>query len=186
VKLDAELEQWRDQWQSASEAPALADLSKRVARESRTLRMMLLGDILVTVVIGGAVIVYAMLDPRPATAILAAATWLFIIVAWIFGLSNRRATWSPSASSTSAFLGLSIRRCRGNLRSVTFGAILYSVEMAFCLSWIANETGVSRTLLITISLVTLIFAALLFIYRKKKLADLAYLTNLQRDLTATE
>jgi hypothetical protein len=58
--------------------------------------------------------------------------------------------------------------------------------MAFCLSWIFHETGVSRTLLIAITLVTLIFAALLFIYRKKKLVDLAYLTNLQRDLTATE
>jgi hypothetical protein len=182
MKLDAELEQWRSQWQSASEAPALADLSKRVARESRSLRMMLLADMLVTVVIGGAVIVYAIRDPRPATAILVAATWLFIAVAWFFGLSNRRATWSPSASTTSAFLDLSIRRCRGNLRAVTFGIVLYVVEMAFCLSWIFHETGFSRMLLITITLVTLIFATFLFIYRKRKLADLAYLLNLQRDL----
>jgi hypothetical protein len=183
MKLDAELEEWRDQWQSASEAPALDDLSKRVARESRFLRLMLLGDILVTVVIGGAVIVYAMLDPRPATAILGAATWLFIVVAWVFGLSNRRATWSPSASSTSAFLDLSIRRCRGNLRSVTFGAILYSVEIAFCLSWLYHSLGfLSSTLVVSIALITLVFAALLILYRKRKLRDLSYLLSLQDEL----
>jgi ABC-type Mn2+/Zn2+ transport system permease subunit len=182
VKQDVELEQWRDQWQSASEAPALDDLSKRVARESRFLRMMLLGDILVTVVIGGAVIVYAMLDPRPATAILVAATWLFIAVAWFFGLSNRKSTWSPSSSTTAAFLDLSIRRCRGNLRASVFGAVLYLVEMAFCLSWLYRETSLSSTVMISIALITLLLAALLIVYRKKKRADLNYLLNLQHEL----
>ncbi|HLK18912.1 MAG TPA: hypothetical protein VKT81_08145 [Bryobacteraceae bacterium] len=182
MNLDTELELWRDQWQASAEPPVLEDLSKRVARDSRMLRMMLLADILVTVVIGGAVIVYGIRNPRPATAILVAATWFFIAVAWFFALSNRRATWSPSASTTSAYLDLSIRRCRGNLRSVTFGMILYAVEMAFCLAWIFHETGVSRTLLITISIVTLVFGGFLFHYRKRKLADLAYLTNLQHEL----
>lgn len=182
MNLDAELEQWRAEWQASGETPVLDDLSKRVARESRMLRRMMLADTLVTLIIGGAVIVYAIRDPRPATAILVAATWLFIAVAWFFALANRRSTWSPSASTTSAYLDLSIRRCRGNLRSVTFGMILYAVEMAFCLLWIYREAGVSRTLLEVVSAVTLIFGGLLFHYRKRKLADLVYLTNLQRDL----
>ena len=185
MKLDAELELWREQWQSSSEAPVLTGLRKRVARESLYMRIMLMADVLVTVVIGGATLALAMRNPRPATAILAAATWLFITVAWIFGLSNRKAAWSPSASTTSAFLDLSIRRSRGNLRAVTFGAILYAVEMTFCLSWVYHESGfLSSTLIIIITLITLLFAATLIWYRKKKQADLSYLLNLRHDLQA--
>jgi hypothetical protein len=182
MKMDSELELWRTDWQSSSEAPVLSDLSKRVARQSLYMRMMLLGDILVTLVIGGGTVVLAMRNPRIETAVLAAATWLFIGAAWIFGLSNRKNAWSPSATTTAAFLDLSIRRCRGNLRAVTFGAILYVVEMAFCLSWIYHDLGfLSSTLLLTIALVTLIFAALLLLHRKKKRTELAYLLNLQQE-----
>jgi ABC-type Mn2+/Zn2+ transport system permease subunit len=187
MKLDAELDLWREQWQASSEAPILTGLRKRVARQSLYMRIMVAADILVTVVIGGGTISLAIRNPRIATAILAAATWLFITVAWIFGLSNRKDTWSPAASTMSAFLDLSIRRCRGNLRATTFGAILYVVEMAFCISWVHHESGFfSSTLITVVGLVTLIFAALLIIYRKKKRADLSYLSNLQRDLTTAE
>jgi hypothetical protein len=184
MKLDAELELWRDQWQASREAPELTGLSKRVARESLYMRIMLTADILVTVVIGGGTVALALRDPRPATAILATATWLFIAGAWIFGLSNRKNAWSPSASTTAAFLDLSIRRCRGSLRAVKFGAILYAVEMTFCLSWVIHESGpLSSTLIIVVTLITLILATLLIWYRRKKQTDLSYLLNLQRDLT---
>ena len=187
MKLDAELELWRDQWQASREAPELTGLCKRVARESLYMRIMLTADILVTLVIGGGTIALALRNPRPATAILAAATWLFIAGAWIFGLSNRKDAWSPSASTTSAFLDLSIRRCRANLRAIKFGALLYAVEMTFCLSWVNHESGpLSSTLITVVSLITLILAAALIIYRKKKRTDLSYLLQLQRDLTSAE
>lgn len=187
MKLDAELELWREQWQSSSEAPVITGLRERVKRESLYMRIMLMADILVTVVIGGATLAFAMRNPRPATVILALATWLFIAVAWVFALSNRKDAWSPSASTTSAFLDLSIRRCRGNLRAVTFGAILYAVEMTFCLSWVIRESGnLSSTLTFIITLITLLFAVFLLLYRRKKHSDLSYLLNLQRDHTAAE
>jgi cbb3-type cytochrome oxidase subunit 3 len=192
MKLDAELDLWREQWQSSSEAPALSGLSKRVARQTLYMRIMLMADILVTLVIGGGAIAWAVQDPRTETAILAAATWLFIAVAWIFGLSNRKDAWSPAASTTAAFLDLSLRRCRGNLRAITFGAILYFCEMAFCLSWVFHDLShrkslslssfLTSTLVSVVWLCTLFFVAFLLWYRKKKRADLAYLLNLQRDL----
>jgi hypothetical protein len=187
MKLDAELELWRDQWQASREAPELTGLRKRVARESLYMRIMLTADILVTLVIGGATLALALRSPRPATAILAAATWIFITGAWIFGLSNRKHAWSPAASTTSAYLDLSIRRCRGNLRAIKFGALLYAVEMAFCLSWVIHESGpLSSTLIIVVTLITLILTAALIIYRKKKRTDLSYLLQLQQDQTAVE
>jgi NADH:ubiquinone oxidoreductase subunit 2 (subunit N) len=149
MKLDAELELWRDQWQASPEAPELSSLRKRVARESLYMRILLTADILVTLVIGGGTIALALRNPRPASAILAAATWLFIAGAWIFGLSNRKDAWSPSASTT--------------------------------------ESGpLSSTLITILTLITLILAAALIIYRKKKRTDLSYLLQLQRDLTAAE
>jgi uncharacterized protein YacL len=151
------------------------------------MRMMLVADVLVTLVIGGGTVVFATRDPRPATAILAAATWLFIAAAWIFALSNAKHAWSPSSSTTSAFLDISIRRSRANLRAVTFGAILYVVEMVFCISWVYRESGYwSTTLTIVTTLVTVILAALLIVFRKKKRADLTYLLQLQRDQTTAE
>ena len=187
MKLDADLELWREQWQASREAPVLTDLRKRVARQSLYMRIVLIAEILVTLVIGGGTVLLAMRNPHPAMLILAAATWLFIAAAWTFALSNRKNAWSPAAVTNSAFLDLSIRRCRANLRSVTFGAILYAVEMTFCLSWIYHESGhLSSTLITVVTLVTLILAATLIWYRTKKLTDLAYLSNLQRDQTAAE
>ena len=185
MKLDAELELWRDQWQDSSEAPVLTDLRKRVARQSLYMRIVLIAEILVTLVIGGGTVLLARWNPHPAMLILAAATWLFITAAWIFALSNRKNAWSPATATNSAFLDISIRRCRLNLRSATFGAILYAVEMTFCLSWIHHESGsLSSTLIAVIALVTLIFATTLIWYRKKKRSDLSYLLSLQIDLTA--
>jgi hypothetical protein len=192
MRLDAELELWRAEWQASSEAPALSDLPKRVARQSRYIRIMLAADILVTAVIGGGTIALAARSPRAATLLLAVATWLFITAAWIFALSNRRNAWSPSASTTSAYLEVSLRRCRASLRAVTFGAVLYVVEMAFCLTWVFHELSVplstffTSATLILVYLFTVLLAAGLFWYRKKKQADLAYLLNLQREPQPSE
>jgi len=65
--------------------------------------------------------------------------------------------------------------------------LLYAVEMTFCLSWVNHESGpLSSTLITVVSLITLILAAALIIYRKKKRTDLSYLLQLQRDLTSAE
>jgi hypothetical protein len=57
--------------------------------------------------------------------------------------------------------------------------------MTFCLSWVYHESGfLSSTLIIIITLITLLFAATLIWYRKKKQADLSYLLNLRHDLQA--
>ena len=192
MNLDAELDLWREQWQSSSQAPLLSDLRKRVARQSRGMRFALAGDILVTVSIGGGAVAWTVLDPRPETVILAGAIWVFIAIAWIFAILNRRGSWSPSAATTSAFVDLSIRRCRANLRTTTFGAALGFCELAFGLAWVFHEVSeplwpfLTSIPLIIVWLCTLIFVASLLLYRKKKRADLAYLLTLQRELQATE
>jgi hypothetical protein len=79
MNLDTELEAWRSEWQSEAAVPA--NLRQRVERQSRWMRLMIAGDVMVTVVIGGGTIGLAWRAPQADMVLLAAATWLFIVVA---------------------------------------------------------------------------------------------------------
>jgi hypothetical protein len=187
MNLDAELDVWREQWQS--DTPVPGGLRRKVERQSRFMKLMLLADILVTVVIGGGTVAWAVLSPMPGLWLLAGATWLFITVAWAFSFRINRGTWSPAAMNTAAFLDLSIRRCRGRLAALRFGAALYVCEVVFCLGWVYQHGDVSQPLLKwlwfgtwPIDIVwgcTAVFYGLVFWYRRKKKAELAYFVSLQ-------
>jgi len=134
---DPELESWRAQWQSDAKVPA--DLRRKVARDTRNMRIMLALEVLVTVTIGGGSIVWAALEPRAEMLVLAVAVWIFLAAAWTFAIVTRRGAWSPAAVTTADFIELSIRRCRGKLAATGFGLGLYFAEMAFCLTWLYRD-----------------------------------------------
>jgi hypothetical protein len=177
MSLDLELETWRREWQS--EAAVLPDLRRRVERQSRWMRIAVAGDILVTVVIGGGAIAMAVASPKPQMMLLVAATWLFIAAAWVFRLLTNRGLWSPSAMGTADFVDLMIGRCRARLAGVTFGALLYVCEIAFCVGWLYRYSSPSPSLAIWIGSVTLAFFAFLAWYRRKQRAELAWLLGLR-------
>jgi hypothetical protein len=186
MSLDTELETWRREWQSETTAPP--DLRRRVARQSRWLKVMVAGDILVTVVIGGGVIVLAARAPRPDMLLLAAATWLFIVIAWTFRLSTSRGLWSPGSVTTAAFVDLSIRRCRAQLKATVFGAGLFVCQLAFCLGWIYRYSAPGAPLWAwlfgsvfnrIVWLFTVAFFVCLAWYRRKKRAELTWLLALR-------
>jgi hypothetical protein len=185
VSMDTELETWRREWQSEVAVPP--DLRRRVERQSRWLKVMIAGDILVTVAIGGGVIALAARSSQPDMPLLAAATWLFIAAAWAFRLTITRGLWSPAAIDTSAFVDLSIRRCRAHLAATLFGAGLFVCEMAFCLGWIYHHTAPRAPLLSWLFgslfhgfvwLFSVAFFVSLAWYRRKKRAELAWLLSL--------
>jgi len=197
MKLDAELEGWRQQWQAdpATIVPGdlrARDLREKVERQSRFMRLLVVADCCVTVGIGGGAIAWAVLAPGTETVLLAAATWIFVAVAWVFGLSNRRGTWHPEGSTTSAFLELSVRRARRRLSAAKFGAGLYVVEIVFCLAWIfhyhslrsplALGTFLTSVPVIAVELCTIVLAGVLVWYCRRRRDELAYLLSLQRQL----
>lgn len=186
MSIDTELDTWRREWQS--DAAMATDLRRRVARQSRWLKIGIAGDVLVTVVIGGGVLALAARSPEPDMRLLAAATWSFIAVAWAFRLTITRGLWSPAALDTAAFLDLSIRRCRAQLRATAFGAGLFVCEIAFCMGWIYRHSAI-RTPLVewlfgsaVIGFVWL-FTGLFFVfvawYRRKKRAEMGWLAGIQ-------
>jgi hypothetical protein len=194
MNIDAELDVWRRQWQSETTVPL--DLRKKVERQTRFMKIGLLADILVTIVIGGGTIVWALRSPQSDIVLLAAVTWLFLAAAWTFTLTVNRGSWSPSTLDTASFVELSVRRCRGRLAAVWFGAILFLCNIVFCLGWVYNHSPEARKPLLPwlffsslasdiIWLATLAFSVFLVWYRRRKRAELAYFLDLRGQLIHT-
>jgi hypothetical protein len=189
MTIDAELENWRREWQTAGAVPL--DLRKSVERQTRAMRLGVVGDVLVTVAMGGGATWWAVSSRQPEVTLLAAATWVFIVVAWAFALAVNAGRWEPSALDTNAFLDLSISRCRGRLATVKFGAALAVCEIAFGLGWAYRYSSQRQPVLawllfssISIDLVwafaAAIFALLVWYHRKKK-AELNYLLQVRQE-----
>lgn len=188
MNLDAELDIWRDQWQSERAVPV--DLRESVERQSRWMRLALAGEVLVTVVMGGATSAWAMRVPQPDIVLLAVATWMFLTVAWILSLRANRGTWSLPSLDTSAFLSLSIHRCRARLSAIRYAAILFVCELVFCLAWVyfhlpeprlsaVRWLFFSSTEIDVVWLCTAVFFGYLVWYRRKKQRELAYLLSIE-------
>ena len=131
MNVNTELDAWRQQWQSGVTVPL--DLRRKVERQSRLMKMNLIAEILVTISIGGAVTGWAARSPDAGVILLAVGTWVYITIAWTFGLIVNRSSWSPSEQNTAAFIDLSVRRCRGSLAAVWFGAGMFLFQVAFVL-----------------------------------------------------
>ena len=194
MSVDVELDSWRQQWQSVAAIPL--ELRAKVERQSRWMRIALIGDVLVTLLIGGGAIAWAVRRPQPDIVLLALTTWLFLAAAWTFTLTVHRRHWSPSAEDTATFLVLSVRRCRGRLAAVWFGAGLFVSEIAFCLGWIHLHNSDKRQSLwnflwfssAAIDMVwgaTLVFFVALLWYRRRKVAELENLLRMRRELSTS-
>jgi hypothetical protein len=188
MNVDTELDVWRRQWQSGNTVPL--DLRRKVERQSRFMKLNLIGEILVTIVIGGAVTEWAARAPGAGLSLLAVGTWVYIAVAWTFGLIVNRGNWSPSAQNSAAFIDLSVRRCRGRLAAVRFAAGMFLFQLAFILTWVYHYSPARQTSLLTwlffgsipidiVWVCTAAFFGFLVWYRRRKRAELTYLLGLR-------
>jgi hypothetical protein len=176
---DVELEAWREEWQADAEVPA--DLRRKVARGTRFMRLMLAGEVLVTVTVGGGYTLWAAVDPRTEMLVLAGAVWLFLAAAWTAAIVTRRGTWSPTTPTTADFVDLSIRRCRSKLAAMRFSIWLYFAEIAFDLTWLYRDPA-RRVLTpaIIVGIVTPIFLIGVARIRRRIQAELDRLLEFSR------
>jgi hypothetical protein len=134
MELDLELDGWRREWQA--DTAGTIDLTARVERETRRMRYILIGDILITVILGGGTIAWAAVSRRSDLMVLVGGVWTFLAIAWLMSWVLRRGAWTPLAATTAAFLDLSILRCRRR-REATYGqCALYVAILSFDLWWI--------------------------------------------------
>jgi len=181
---DAELAEWREQWQAETSIPA--DLKRKVERHSLLMKVGLAGDVLVTLVIGGGTSVWAWRDHDANLVPVAIAAWVFLVLAWVFVLLANRGLWSPSATDAVSFVDLSIRRCRSALATIWFAAALFLAEIVFGLTWSYLHLAQPRAELVAWLLfssyridivwgITVAFFIGVVWYRRKKSAELVRL-----------
>jgi hypothetical protein len=192
MSIDVDLDTWRRQWQAAPtdshRESWAADLKEHVERDSRWIRISLVAPVLVTAVIGGGIVFHALRTEQTADIVLAAEAWVFILVTWFGSIRIARGTWRPLAETTAAFVDLSIRRCRANIRAVPFGLALYVCQLivvvllrlSYAPDWSAVLTAWPTVVLGAIVFPALVVAAVWFTRRQR--AKLEHLLDLQRQL----
>lgn len=192
MSIDAEVDLWRRQWQANPDEPhrdrLAADLKAHVARDSRQQKIALIVPILVTVVFGGGIVLQALRTAQPMDIVLAAEVWLFILVTWAGCVRIAQGTWRPLSETTAAFVDLSIRRCRANLRAVPFGLSLYLCQLLiivllrlpYATHWSAVLTAWPTIVLGAVGFPAVLAGGIWFARRQR--ARLEHLLDLQRQL----
>jgi hypothetical protein len=136
---DVELESWRRSWHAGT--AAVPGLRERVERETRMMRRFVIVEVIITVAFCGGTLAWAFLSQTTDALILALGVWCFTATAWIISYLLRRDAWAPATSTTSAYLDLSMLRCRRRRQSIVAQAILYVLLLAFDLAWIYAVRG---------------------------------------------
>lgn len=135
---DDELREWRADWQADPEpAPEVRDaIRRRVRRQSLKLALYTAGDVTVGLLMLALVLRAAFV--LPVFFNVAAMAGLALVILWAvpYGLWCLRGAWRPSAETTSAFLALSILRCRRRLRTLRAGWWLLAMELAIMIPWL--------------------------------------------------
>lgn len=189
MNADQELQQWCAQWQAETRVPA--GLRERVKRESRRMRLVFYAELVITATVGSFATAWTMASERPAMRLLALGVWASLLMTWIFRFMNDKGNWSGAAPDTEAFLRLSLRRCRANLRAAKFGFVSYFAQMAIvsaCVYWEGNrQSPMSVWIYLTLprSLVVWCCAALFLLWMiwhiRRKKAELSYFLSVQQD-----
>jgi hypothetical protein len=133
---DPELDAWRRQWQARDQVPQ--DLRQRVEREIRAARYEYVVPVAITVLFGGGTLAWAVVSARFADYVLAAGTWVFIVVTWVTSLVLSRrlgAGAAPAAITTTAFLEYMLAICRGRRAAIVTAAVLYPIFFVFMVVW---------------------------------------------------
>jgi hypothetical protein len=183
---DVELESWRRSWHAS--AAVTPDLRERVERETRMMRRFVITEVIITVVFCASTLAWTLLSRRTDALVLAIGVWFFTAAAWVISYLLRRDAWAPATSTTSAYLDLSILRCRRRRQSIVAQAILYVLILAFDLAWIyavRGNSGGGIAFLTEPSIgwvwpVTAALAAVAIVQRRRLGMELGRLADLRR------
>jgi hypothetical protein len=190
MEADLELDSWRRHWRQ--EEVALPDLKDLVERQTRTMRLWVVGEIIVTILFGGGSLALAALNRRTDFFVLAAGIWVFIAIAWAISYLLRRGAWAPMTATTSAFLDLMMLRCRRRRESIAAQCLLYTMILTFDLVWIyfaresraadgvlafLTSSGVAWVWIVTVAL------GVVAVWQRRKLGrELEVLTSLRSQI----
>lgn len=190
VELDPELARWQAVWHA--QQVIAEDLAQRVKRDTRRMQWGVVAEFLVTLLMGGGSVGWAIVSRRTDVAVLAVGIWLVIAIAWTISLVLRRGAWQPSTATAAAFVEISILRCERRLQGIVAQAILFGPILAFDLVWlyVARQessvwTFLARPLVVAIAGGgTLVAGGAALWYRRRLRRELNRLVMLRAELEA--
>jgi hypothetical protein len=188
MDADLELDMWRRHW--VAESHVSPSLKERVERERRGMRRFVIGEIIVTIVFGGGSLAWAALSLRTDILVLALGVWAFLAIAWTMSFLLRRGAWAPVTATTTAFVELSILRCRRRRESIILQGVLYLMILGFDLTWIyfARGSDAERSVIAFLTasefawvwVITLVLGVAAVMQRQKLARELENLMDLRR------
>ena len=182
---------WRREWNSQPRVPV--DLIRKVERQTVYMKLGQL-TLILPLLIGVATTVAAVWLQTFLTIIFTVGTWSFILIVGYYQLKNSKALWSPVANTTAAYVDLSIRRCRAQIKSIRLVYLMAPLLTAFVMAvdyLIIASYGALKTqrdflfMLAAFAYGGGIVAIVVWLMSKKRgkiEAELAYLLSLQRQL----
>jgi hypothetical protein len=145
MNQDLDLERWQQLWQSETQMPA--HVRGKAERQQRRSRWVLTADILVTIFVGGAVLLWAIVSKSSSVWQLWVWVGLTLLVAWVYRWFNRPGgNMSGAAPDTEAFLNRLRASYRRSLQSIWFGWGLGVVQIAVNAAWVYRELTRSNAL----------------------------------------
>jgi len=152
------------------------------------MRRFVIVDVIITVVFCGGTLGWTLISRTTDALVLAIGVWFFTAVAWTISYLLRRDAWAPATLTTTAFLDLSILRCRRRHESIVAQSVLYVLILAFDLAWIyagrADRASLIPFLLSPgvawVWVVTAVLAGIAVLQRRRLGRELARLGELRR------
>jgi hypothetical protein len=189
---DDEMEMWRQQWQGQ---PAVAvDLIRRVERETVEMRMAWF-PLFAPAAVGFVATVFVAMSPSLGGILFVAGLWLLVAFTLLFIKWNYKGAWTPHAETTTAYLELSILRCRRKLRGFRVGRVMAVLSTAWALVGVygsLKNVGALKTapgFWIAAAIFVWTIGVVAFVMHRIKVktqAELEYLLTLQRQLLRQE
>lgn len=143
MTMDTELAAWRAEWLADEPVPQ-ADLRSLVRRKTRHMRLAFAGQLLC----GAAMLVFTawFVSRRPTFEwiLWAAVLWIAIFCGTGFTIWNKAGTWKALQQSNAAFLELSLRRCRRELRAIQAGRWSLAVQLSIVMIWFSADILMHR------------------------------------------
>lgn len=186
------LEELTELWRSEHPpAAALDTLRRKVARETRTVRLAAIADLAIVLTVWPVAAQLLDAGVSRAATLAIAALWLVNAAIAGFALWNRRGAWSAAGETPHDYVALTTRRARARLRTARFvpaAATVQAVAVVLAVALApANNMAPDRTLRASVAAAVLVVASSLWAgwYGRRARADLSDLARVS-ELLADE
>jgi hypothetical protein len=145
--MDLELADWRADWiaENLPDAALLrVDLRLLVERGSRRMRFAFAGQLLCAAAILVFTAWFASRNPTLEWILWAAVLWVSTFLGIGLAIRTRTGTWKALGQSNAAFLDLSLRRCRRELRAIHHGRWSLAAALSIVMGWLSLDAFLHR------------------------------------------